>query len=107
MAVGWSPTANRVLERETRLELATACLEGRSSTTELLPRDKSFRYSFRVKQQTGCSLQFLIIPRSVPLRKRALVTYVHLLAQVLKAEGDPTIQMRVYWTIAQTTVVPL
>ena len=26
-----------VVERETRFELATACLEGRSSTAELLP----------------------------------------------------------------------
>jgi hypothetical protein len=27
------------IERETRFELATACLEGRSSTTELLPHE--------------------------------------------------------------------
>ena len=30
-------------ERETRLELATACLEGRNSTTELLPQDRGAR----------------------------------------------------------------
>ena len=38
--VGFAATEWGVLERETGLEPATTCLEGRSSTTELLPRCK-------------------------------------------------------------------
>ncbi len=34
-------------KRETRFELATACLEGRNSTTELLPHNRGARTSNR------------------------------------------------------------
>jgi hypothetical protein len=42
------------LERETGFEPATACLEGRSSTTELLPRDSKFS---RISDPDRCSLR--------------------------------------------------
>ena len=45
------------MERETRFELATTCLEGRYSTTELLPL--TFKYYVKKGAKASCALMNL------------------------------------------------
>ena len=46
-----------LVERETRFELATTCLEGRYSTTELLPL--TFKYYVKKGAKASCALMNL------------------------------------------------
>src|SRR4051812_6002622 len=84
------------LERETRFERATACLEGRSSTTELLPRVAApeAQRSISIAHDLGTDLQGR--SRRYDCRQETPVGYCYLSGSQDQA-GSLSRPARSYW----------